>query len=183
MVTGLALNVPACGIAETARRVEQFHDVRSPSERSDRRPSADYLSKGRHVRYHTERLLRPARSYAEALHLVEYQHYTQFSRQVAQTLQKLNVPGQIAKAGDDGLHNQAGDLARVLPQNSFTPVQVVVRQDDHLLQNAVRQAGMFCNGSRSRRVQLFQRRPDADRDVFVRAVVSAFELGYFLACP
>ena len=96
--------------------------------------------------------------------------------QLAHTPEELGLARKVAEHGGHGLHDEAGDLALVLAQDALAPLQVVVRQDDHVLQDSRRHAGILRYRRGTAGVKLVRRRVDADGDVLVGAVVAALEL-------
>ena len=160
--------------------VEKRHDVAASAPGAHRRAAADDLAERRNVWYDAELLLRSPRADSEALHLVEDEQYVQLGRDAPDALQERDVGGQVSKAGDHRLHDDAGQVLLIVPDDPFARFEVVEGHDQYVLGHAGRLARVFGNRRGSVWVELACGGMYADGDVLVGAVVAALEFGYLV---
>ncbi len=114
-------------LVDVAGRSDPLHDLPASAEGTHRQSPADDLAQRRHVRRHPEAFLGTAVGQPEAgHHLVEDEHGTETSRDVAQPLQEARRRRHAAHVPGHRLHDHRGDLLPDLGEHPFDRRQVVV---------------------------------------------------------
>ena len=174
MVMGLPLKVPGVGDGGPALgRVVEGHDVLPSSEGAHRQATADYLAQSRHVGRHVEVLLGAPRAVLKLW-------TSSKTSSIASSLVRSRMPSEkigpgrsVAECRGHRLHDDAGQLVLMPPDDALAPLQVVVGEHHHVLGNVGRLSGVLRDGRGPVGVQLLYRGPHANLHVLVGAVVPA----------